>query len=194
MGGHMYHISDDRRSRRSAERIYDGLIACLGLESFDRVTVSEVQRHSGVARTTFYRCFDNLSDVLAWRCDEGFRAALGGLEPREFRNERGLLRTYFSYWMENGEILELLVRNNRADIVYASHRRVGEELRERFGTLPRTEGDRGDFFMAVRTGFTLSILLTWAGHGRRESIDQLMGIIDEQAETLARGIRGDGAA
>lgn len=179
----MYHIRDDKRTRRSARAICDGLMACLGRKPLDQVTVSDVQRESGVARTTFYRSFDNVSDVLAWRCDECFREVLGSMDPRAFRNERELARRYFSYWMEHGDILELLVRANRYDIIYASHRRVGDELRSRYGDVEGLDERHGDYFMAVRTGFTLSILVTWAEHGRSESVDELMRVIDELEPT-----------
>ncbi|MCC6099785.1 MAG: TetR/AcrR family transcriptional regulator [Olsenella sp.] len=173
----MYHIRNDRRTLRSAHALYEGLMACLGHRPFDQVTISDVQHESGVARTTFYRSFDNLSDLLAWRCDECFREALGSLGPDAFWDERRMLRRYFSYWMEHGDILELLVKINRYDIVYASHRRVAGELRDRFGAIPGVDPAHGDYFIAVRTGFTLSVLTTWVEHGRAESIDDLIQII-----------------
>ena len=175
----MYHIRNDRRTLRSARSVYDGLMACLARKPFDQITISDVQRESGVARTTFYRSFDNLSDVLAWRCDECFREVLGSMGPQAFRDERGMERRYFSYWMEHGDILELLARIDRYDIIYASHRRVGDEMRDRYGSIPGVNPEYGDYFMAVRTGFTLSILTTWVERGRKESIDELMRIIDD---------------
>lgn len=39
--------------------------------------------------------------------------------------------------------------------------------------------EHSDYFLAVRTGFTLSVLTTWAEHGRVESIDELLRIIGE---------------
>lgn len=175
----MYHIRNDKRTRRSAQAVYEGLMECLDHKPLSQVTVSDIQRASGVARTTFYRSFDNISDVLAWRCDESFREVLGSISPKAFRNERELSRQYFSYWMENGDILELLVRNNRYDIIYASHKRVGDEMRDRYGDVPGVSRAHGDYFMAVRTGFTLSMLTTWVERGRSESVDELLQIIDE---------------
>lgn len=81
--------------------------------------------------------------------------------------------------MEHGEILELLVRINRPDIIYTSHRRVAGELRDRYGAIPGMNPAQGDYFLAVRTGFTLSVLITWAERGRAESIDELLRIIVE---------------
>ena len=39
--------------------------------------------------------------------------------------------------------------------------------------------EHSDYFLAVRTGFTLSVLTTWAEHGRVESIDELLRIIGD---------------
>ncbi|GEM_PF-5850719 len=76
----MYHISKDKRAARSAALIYDGLLECMKKKPFDAVTISDLQKASGVARTTFYRAFDNLSDVLYWKCDTCFSEALAADE------------------------------------------------------------------------------------------------------------------
>ena len=61
----MYHISKDKRAVQSSELIYKGLLECIKKKPFDQITVSDLQKVSGVARTTFYRAFDNISDVLS---------------------------------------------------------------------------------------------------------------------------------
>lgn len=68
----MYHISKDKRTIESARLIYEGLLECLKTKAFDQITVSDLQKESGVARSTFYRAFDNISDVLYWKCDTRF--------------------------------------------------------------------------------------------------------------------------
>lgn len=83
----MYHISKDKRSIQSANFIYHGLLQCLAHKSFDQITITDVQKASGVARTTIYRCFDNLSDILYWRCDLCFREALHSVMPTETPDE-----------------------------------------------------------------------------------------------------------
>lgn len=187
----MYHVGGDRRCSRSARLIYDGLVACLGQKPFERVTVSDIQRESGVARSTFYRCFDNLSDVLAWRCDQCFAEVLSSIEPSAFEDERGIARRYFSFWARNHEVLDVIVRIDRPDIAFASHRRVARAMRKLHGVLPGTDLRDGDYFIAVRTAFTLSMLMTWAERGRRETVDELLDIVDKQISLLARG-RDDG--
>lgn len=181
----MYHISDDKRSRQSAELIYSGLLDCLKRKSFDHVTISDIQRASGVARTTFYRGFDNISDVLYWKCDICFYEVLGEYRPKEFPGEMELARHYFSYWMAHSDILELLIEINRQDIIYACHMKNADILLERFGAVPGLNEEHGNYFMAIRTGFTISVLTAWLKGGRKETPDEIVGIIREQLAILA---------
>lgn len=185
----MYHISQDKRSRQSAQLIYDGLLKCMDAKAFDRVTITDVQKASGVARTTFYRCFDNTSDVLYWKCDSCFFEVLGEYRPKVFEGELQLVRHYFEYWTRHSDILELLVRINRQDIIYACHMSNAEMLQQRFGAVPGLEPSHSEYFMAIRTGLTISILTTWLKRGRRESPEELVDMIREQLRILADGSR-----
>ncbi len=97
----MYHISNDKRARQSSELIYQGLLACLKHKNFDEITVTDLQKASGVARTTFYRAFDNMSDILYWKCDLCFQEVLGSFTQEQFKDELSLVRQYFAYWTDH---------------------------------------------------------------------------------------------
>ncbi len=182
----MYHISKDKRAVQSSELIYRGLLECIKKKPFDQITISDLQKTSGVARTTFYRAFDNISDVLYWKCDTCFYEVLGNYRPNLFQGELGLAKHYFSYWVEHSDILELLIRINRQDIIYACHMKNAKILQERFGRLPELPAKNGNYFIAIRTGFTISVLTEWLKGGRKESPEELMKIIEEQIALLVR--------
>lgn len=160
---------------------------CIRKKPFDQITVSDLQKASGVARTTFYRAFDNISDVLYWRCDTCFCEVLGNYVPGQFSSELELALHYFRYWMEHSDILELLMQINRQDIIYVCHMKNAELLRRRFGELPGVGQQHGNYFIAVRTGFTISVLTAWLNAGRKESAEELVEIIKEQLSILAKG-------
>lgn len=181
----MYHISNDKRAIQSANLIYDGLLQCLKRKPFDLVTVSDVQRASGVARTTVYRCFDNLADILYWQCDICFRDALGSCETEGKFNEWELMRGYFSYWTEKSDILKLLVNINRQDIIYACHMKNAKALEESYGRLPEMNEIDSRYFMAIRTGVTVSILKAWLDGGRKETAEELVEILKKQVLQLS---------
>lgn len=180
----MHHVPADKRAQRSAELIYDALRACLEEKSFDRITVSDLQRVSGVARTTFYRAFDDVSDVLSWKCEACFDEALSGFEPLDFVNEAELAQRFFAYWVEHSDILELLKRVERPDIIFAAHMRSAEALQTRFGKLPGVTETQGKYFMAIRSGILMSVLGTWMQSGRKESPQELMEMVRLQIAML----------
>ena len=183
---YMYHISRDKRSRQSAELIYKRLLECVAQKSFDLITISDLQKSSGVARTTFYRNFDNIADVPYWKCDTCFHEVLVENVSGMFANEMELAKKYFIYWTKHSDILDLLIKINRQDIIYDCHMKNADLLQKRFGARPYPPVAHGDYFMAIRTGFTISVLTAWIKGGRKESPDELVEIIQEQIRIIAR--------
>ncbi len=180
----MYHISHDKRAAQSARLIYKGLLQCLEKKSFDLITVTDVQKASGVARTTIYRCFDNLSDILYWQCDLCFREALLLNKPKDTPDEWQLMQSYFAYWTEHSDILKLLIDINRQDIIYACHMKNARALEQSYGKLPGMDETQARYFMAIRTGVTISILKAWLDGGRKESAAELLTILKGQLKLL----------
>ncbi|MGN0431748.1 MAG: hypothetical protein ACI4EQ_05265, partial [Lachnospiraceae bacterium] len=146
---------------------------------------------SGVARTTFYRAFDNISDVLYWKCDTCFNEVLGNYRPKPFQGELDLARHYFDYWINHSDILELLMQIGRQDIIYSCHMKNADILQQCFGKLPGINMKHGNYFIAIRTGFTISILTVWLNDGRKESADELVQIIEEQLAVLTKNMLGE---
>lgn len=173
----MYHIRNDQRSHRSAQLIYEALVERLRHKDFDQITVTDIQRATGVARSTFYRCFDNLPDVLYWQCDQCFRQAMACPEPGAPPDEATLIRHYLSYWMTHSQLPELLIRINRLDIFYSCHLKNAQLLAQTFGVLPGLTGEEARYFLTIRTGMTLSILQAWLEGGQKETADQLLDIL-----------------
>jgi hypothetical protein len=153
---------------------------------YAEITVSDLQKASSVARTTFYRSFDTISDILYWKCDTCFREALGSFNPKKHTGKYEFVRHYFRYWMTHSDILELLLRVNRHDIIYTCHLKNAEPLRERYGDVPGLSPSHGNYFVALLTGFTISILTEWLKGDKKESEDEIVEIIREQIPIIAR--------
>ncbi len=74
----MYHIKHDKRAESSVELICTAVLELLETKPLGEITISDVQRRSTVSRSTFYRNFDSLEDVLALLCDRGFDEIAAG--------------------------------------------------------------------------------------------------------------------
>ena len=69
----MYHIKRDKRALASVELICAGLLRLMARKPFEKITITDLQKESTVSRSTFYRNFDCLEDVLELLCDRGFQ-------------------------------------------------------------------------------------------------------------------------
>lgn len=164
----MYHIKEDKRAKASVELICDGLKRCLKEKSFESVTISDIQRISGVSRSTFYRNFDRMEDVLALMCDRVFEEAFAS----DYSNiSEAVFRTWFRY----ADMIEAVVGIGRGDMLYASLRRCTSRMRS---GLPEW-GDAAplDYLASIIASSMMGIMITWVERGKKDSEEELKGVI-----------------
>lgn len=175
----MVHIKNDLRAKKSAELIRTGLVRCLRRKSFSELTVSELIEESGVGRTTFYRLFDNINDVLFYECD-----LLAGKLIQKYREQpkkTDFLRFSLAYWLEHYLSLEAVFASNRADILQEAMVKHGNYLTEPFQMQNIPEKER-DYLMATSTSVLSSMLMVWIRHGRTETVDEVYAMYQKIAE------------
>lgn len=166
----MYHIKDDKRSAASAALLMDALERCLQRRPFEEVSITEICREATVSRATFYRLFDTPEDIIAYRY-ECFAAGLdqntGSLSAEQ------IMVRFFSVWMAHPEVMELILRINREDILFDCHRRhmaqIQYSLQKRNPQLSITE-----YHISILTGILIGVLTTWIRTGKQESAPQLV--------------------
>lgn len=164
----MYHIKQDKRAQASVKLICDGLGKCLEQKKFEDISISDIQRASGVSRSTFYRNFDRMEDVLSLMCDEVFREAFS------LRHEN-ISEAVFMAWSRHAGLIETIVGIKRSDMLYDSLRRCASSLR---GELPFL-GDTAlfDYMASIIASAMMGIMVTWVERGRRESEQELKEMI-----------------
>lgn len=180
----MYHIKSDKRAQTSANLIYKGLCSCLKEKPFDQITIQDIQIASSVSRSTFYRHFDCLSDVLYWQCDLKFYDVLSTYEPNANGDVYDFAHYFLSYWAHHSEILELLLQLNRVDIIYSCHMNNTALFQQKYAQLSPIPTEHIDYFLGMRTGIFIGILMTWLKNGKRESIDEMFQIMQIQFEFI----------
>lgn len=183
----MYHIKRDKRALASVELICAGLLRLMERKPFEKITITDLQEESTVSRSTFYRNFDCLEDVLELLCNRGFQTIFDtyNAQPPE---ARGSLRgAVFQYWCENSAVLEALVRIHRTDLLFSSFRRCAAQLESlRFLAADPVQFD---YFVSMITSVMIGILVTWTEHGKAESEAELMEILKAAfAATVSLGI------
>lgn len=158
----MYHISKDARSERSARLIIKGLDSCLQRKRFADLSVSDIQRASGVSRSTFYRLFDNPVDILTMLCDSVISEGVKKLEQLESYNGSSILLIQIELWRKHRSVLEMVVKSERPDLIYQSNMKYHQKFRQSvmdFYGLSQTEEKYQRIIMSAIQAAGLKLLL-----------------------------------
>jgi AcrR family transcriptional regulator len=173
----MYHIKDDQRSIRSSEMIYTGLVELLRKKDFAEVTVTDLVDAANVGRTTFYRNFDEIEDVLRMRCDQVVDGLLDYIQA--YRQEHPveprttILKPVLRYFYLHSELVELLMNAKRVYIFEESFRTHFEPFKSVFGAYFGIEEDYVDYVLAMRIGGVTRVLVHWIETGKKQAPDEV---------------------
>ncbi len=184
----MYHIKEDIRAEKSSELLYQGVMTCMKEKEFDKIRISDITRESTVSRATFYRNFDQLIDVLYWKCNQMFREVLTSyVESNPNLNEsQNLIRYVFAYWMKHTDILEVLIKQNRIDIIYNSFLSNAEIVMNYIYNENELDKITYEYFIASRVGIFIGTIQTWISNGKKESLDEIVDLLENQVNLMEK--------
>ena len=160
------------------ERIKDGLIACIAVKPFAKVSVSDISAASGVTRATFYRIFDTTTDVMSFICDDLFLKASRELRRSEDSDEERIIRL-FTFLTENADSIDAIFKSRRADLFQSSLDRYLELYSVDFSR-KYPSPDR-EYYIGAVSAILSSIIFVWIHHGRKE---RALPYLPELQETL----------
>lgn len=179
----MYHLKADMRAEKSAELLYESLTRCMSKKEFDKITISELSKESTISRATFYRNFDEVIDILYWKCDRLFQSVLSAFvtsEPDLSRADE-LTSYVFSFWVKHTDILEILIERGRVDIIYNSFlNNAGVVMKYLSKKLHLPEWNTR-YFISTRAGIFVGVFQAWIDGGKQESMEDLTAILNQQA-------------
>lgn len=169
----MYHIANDKRAVCSAQKIGNGLLNCLEHKSFAEITVTDVQKSASVGRATFYRLFDNISDVLAYLCDGVFECSAKEFCKLKSFNADDTTLAFIKVWFDNEKLLQAIVDSNRQDILYQSHVKYLAPFVSGFFKGIQEDDEQTTYLMTTLTACVSALMIAWLKNGGKESAEQL---------------------
>ena len=171
----MYRIKNDKRTKRSIERITQGLTECLNKKKLTEIGVTEIAEVAGVSRATFYRIFDTPSDVLDCLCETIVQELENSVSQTKLSEEEDYVLHYLRFLINHADSLKAIFRAGRMDLLEKAIRTRTDWMLPALATdLSETEIDY------VRCSFTailMAILYVWYQHGCRETAAELAGIL-----------------
>lgn len=174
----MYHIKTDKRSLKSAQLITDAFLLLTTHKNFQDITISDIERESGVARSTFYRLFDNTVDILDYKCDLVFKNLIE-LHVHHLPEDITSIMQYAGIcWMKNEQLLEVITESGHQEVLLNSFQNNLEKILELFyDKLPDIQPVYQKYYLTLLSSMISGTLITWAKRGGKESPETLWQII-----------------
>lgn len=178
----MYHIKEDKRAKKSAELVVKALDECLEATNFEDLTITEICNVSTIGRATFYRLFDDLEDVLAYKCE--LFADEFTVEVQEHSLEEIQIK-FFTKWMNMIEFLKLIVSLRRTDILFDCHRNHIDSMKREFKLIEPAD-DITDYHIVMLTNILVGALMVWCEHDCKESPEELVKAVRKSIVGLSK--------
>ncbi len=158
------------------EAIVDAFIELLSQKEYLDITVTDIVKKAEVARASFYRNFDSITDVVDHTINELSEKFIDEILPvlasNDERKLRSLLFEHFYCFTRNQNQLTL-VRFQNAIVLFS---RMNEKMQERERELCELCGDtiRGRYLPCARLGVICSIAARWVDGGMKETPEEII--------------------
>ncbi len=106
----MYRIGNDKRKKQSAKLICQGLEELIRTHNYEDISITNIVKTSGVGRATFYRLFDDKSDVVLYQMEEVFTELIWRVGP--FTDSDVIVKYLFEVWLGHKELFLSLIKAN----------------------------------------------------------------------------------
>jgi len=181
----------DERYSTAEEAIIDAFFLLINDKDYDKITVSDIVKKSGVVRSTFYNHYESVIDLVNAVEDKTIDDIFKLMESFHPQNDKDLCKSYFlaicNYTKEN-PFLSKLVRSPRGDSFMGKamdmfHRYVSEI--ENNGNAAPKSREHFTYMIAGTIGFTLGVLHKWTAENFKSPAENVADVL---AEAFLNGV------
>lgn len=140
----MAELAKNKKSLESQRLIYKGLREILKTKPLSEVTVMDIKKQCNISRTTFYRNFDNVLDVLDIMFEFFYKRYLENRKDKENQ-----LLYFFEYWQNHRDLVTLIATQNQFLI---------KKCMKKYAT----DSDDNPYLFDVKYSILTSILCEWS--------------------------------
>lgn len=178
----MYHIKKDKRMLKSAVLICDGLTELLKTKSYAEISITDVCDSKGIARTTFYRLFDTLDDVLLYQFDSIFEESI-----RQYSDaKKPYTEVLLQFAMHNQVLITTIINIGRNDLFdFPARAKQGAIIQNLDLNISETDWQ---YCSSILNYLLYGVLSTWVKNGCVETAEQLYKILKREMHIIYRSI------
>ena len=180
----MYHINKDIRSINSCELIFNGLHQLMKEKEFAKITVSELVNKAQIGRTTFYRNFDAIEDVIVYKLNDHFKKLSEYLKEQENKNIEYYIKPFLEYWESNAYMIEMLIESKQISILNKEFEKLMESFVVKNPRIYEFNMEYKDYIISIRGSVIISLLIQWIKRGKKETPEMLTDMLIQHKKNI----------
>lgn len=184
----MYRIINDKRVISTKERLYSELQKCNTKEEFNSLTVSKLCENAQISRASFYRSFDNITDLLDYKIFSllsEFKTQYAKTHPIFVQDEffHGLINIYLT----NNHPIRLAAAIGKIDIIHKNVVLLCDDLYKHYNfTFSR---DIFDFCIGLLVSVAIGGLYYWKEEIHSRDFNLLLHKLKASVSSIIYGQR-----
>ena len=182
----MYHVSNDKRSQKSAHLIWEGMEKALQEKTLRKLRVTDIYEKSFVSRATFYRLFDSVEDVLAYECDLIYLQLTEAVQNEVFDSKQALFVSLIEKWLEQEVLIKTLVENNLVSVIYETHMKNRELTKNVFLRGSTISDKEADYLSAILATLIPASVNIWYLHGKMDTPNEIYDAVGHSLKIIGR--------
>lgn len=170
MGSNIY---TQKQLSFSKNCLFDAVLKLLQEKEYEKITVSELTKVAGVSRSTFYRYYETVGDVLIDFLESHPMGFPADMQYEDLTN-RGRVDVYFHYLEANRELFQLLVQPEFIGAFRQFMERTFRTPPCPFRPIVEKMGYRTEYELSAFTGIVFNVTVDWILGGMKEPLDDMI--------------------
>ena len=177
----MYHQCTTEKSSIQQRAFEQCMLEAMLKYKYDEISISGLCRDAGLSRKTFYRLFDNKTDVIFAMVDHAFLDSQTYVPGPDVKP--GGLHHFFAYWREQKRLLDALDKFSCTsfliDRAAAFILREDNDLAHVLGA----DLENGNDILMFNLSAIFSLMISWYKGGYKKSVDEMSALLMELVTT-----------
>ncbi|MDU9352022.1 TetR/AcrR family transcriptional regulator [Staphylococcus aureus] len=178
----------DKRVYKTLTKIEKSMVTLLNVKSYDEISIKDICGESGISRGTFYQHYRDKDDFLFQYQNAMMKKGKRRLTQIQFEERRQFFEHALNFWISEGELLLLLLRDNGAYIVHqAIKKNLQQNIEVRLVPIMNTQAltNKEKYFLIIfMSNAVFGVLQDWVQRGRQESPKEISLMIDKVFNTV----------
>ena len=177
----MYRQCTTEKSSIQQRKFAECMLNALLQQDYDSISISGLCRDADLSRKTFYRLFDNKSDVILAMVDHAFIDSQNFVPGPDVKP--GGLHHFFAFWKSQERLLDALNKHSYTSLLMD---RAALFILREDNDLAHVLGadlENGNEILLFNLSAIFSLVISWYHSGFKKSVDEMSTLLMELMTT-----------